>query len=86
MSGLYYILYVYLYNTLINITRKVENYFLIVVYKYYSEFGLTLSDLKHGLTYSTTIDVIKEDIYATNGMLAMVPDSLIADSLMKSGI
>jgi len=49
-------------------------------------FELTLSDLKHGLMYSTLIDVIKEDTYATNGMLAMVPDSSIADSLMKSGI
>lgn len=48
--------------------------------------GLTLSDLKHGLTYSTPIDVTKEDTYATSGMLAIVPDSSIAVSLMNSGM
>lgn len=47
---------------------------------------LTLSDLQHGLMYSTPIEVTKEDMYATNGMLAIVPDSSIADSLIKSGM
>lgn len=57
----------------------------IYIYKYIL-VGLTLSDLKHGLTYSTPIDVTKEDMYATSGMLAIVPDSSIAVSLMKSGM
>lgn len=32
------------------------------------------------------MEVTKEDKYAINGMLAIVPDSSIAVSLMKSGM
>lgn len=80
-------LYYIINNNIVIIYYILSNiYYLYYTNKMLYNRKYTLSVFKHGLTYSTPIDVTKEDTYATNGILAIVPDSSIVVSLTKSGI